>query len=148
LSPNAVEKHGQQNAQRPNSGGRLHVGRVDRLSDDSCLGSNKSHDAVQTDSFADGIQTKAVPYSSMQFPLSKGPQGWKKRPRSPGLKWHKDYDTPESVTNGRVLVIDYVKRGRLLQYAETLSNTSGGMDVNQNSRGGTDDCRPEQTRHA
>lgn len=33
------------------------------------------------------------------------------------------------------VLIDYVKRGRLLQYAETLSNTSGGLDVNQNSRG-------------
>ena len=50
----------------------------------------------------------------MQFPLDKGPQGWKKRPRSPGLHWYKNYDTPESLKCGRVLVIDYVKQGRQL----------------------------------
>ena len=87
--------------------------------------STQSESAVQTDTFdarispeediqfKDGIQpkTSAVPYSAMQFPMSKGPHGWKKRPRSPGLKWYKAYDTPESLTTGRVLVIDYVKQG-------------------------------------
>lgn len=32
------------------------------------------------------------------------------RPRSPGLKWHKNYDTPESRKTSRVLIIDYVKK--------------------------------------
>lgn len=32
------------------------------------------------------------------------------KPSSPGLKWHKHYDTPESRKTGRVLVIDYVKK--------------------------------------
>ena len=74
--------------------------------------SKQSQDAVQTDTFEDGIEAKAVPYSAMQFPLDKGPQGWKKRPRSPGLNWYKKYNTPESLKCGRVLVIDYVKQGR------------------------------------
>ncbi len=70
---------------------------------------------MQTDILDNGVQPKRVPYSAMQFPLSKHPQGWKKRPRSPGLNWYKDYDTPESLKNGRVLVIDYVKQGRQIQ---------------------------------
>lgn len=37
------------------------------------------------------------------------PKPWQQRPRSPGLKWHKRYDTPESRKTGRVLLIDYVK---------------------------------------
>ena len=87
--------------------------------------STQSERGVQTDTFEaelqhdDGLQIEdspqskvaAVPYSAMQFPLSKGPQGWKKRPRSPGLKWYKRYGTPESLKTGRVLVIDYVKQG-------------------------------------
>ncbi|KAL8721748.1 MAG: hypothetical protein Q9225_001646 [Loekoesia sp. 1 TL-2023] len=32
------------------------------------------------------------------------------RPQSPGLKWHKCYNTPESRKTGRVLVIDYIKK--------------------------------------
>ena len=36
---------------------------------------------------------------------------WHHRPRSPGLKWHKEYDTPESLKLGRVLLIDYVRQG-------------------------------------
>ncbi|KAL9603692.1 MAG: hypothetical protein Q9219_001011 [cf. Caloplaca sp. 3 TL-2023] len=38
------------------------------------------------------------------------PKPWQQRPRSPGLKWHKGYDTPESRKTGRVLVIDYVSK--------------------------------------
>ena len=38
------------------------------------------------------------------------PQAWKGRPRSPGLRWYKDYNSPESLKNGRVLVVDYVKK--------------------------------------
>ena len=58
--------------------------------------------------------TKAVPYSARQWPKGgplgpKGPEGWNKRPRGPGLKWYKHYDSPESLKCGRVLVIDYVK---------------------------------------
>ena len=34
---------------------------------------------------------------------------WQKRPRSPGLQWHLQYDTPESRKTGRILLIDYVK---------------------------------------
>ncbi|KAL8746397.1 MAG: hypothetical protein Q9190_001571 [Brigantiaea leucoxantha] len=36
-------------------------------------------------------------------------RSWPQRPRSPGLKWHKGYDTSESRKSGRVLLIDYVK---------------------------------------
>ena len=35
---------------------------------------------------------------------------WNKRPRSPGLQWHKEYDTPDKCRSGRVLLIDYVKQ--------------------------------------
>ena len=51
----------------------------------------------------------------MQLPMSKGPERWKKRPRSPGLKWYRGYDTPQSLKHGRVLVIDYVSQGRRFQ---------------------------------
>ena len=70
-------------------------------------GSGKSEDAVQTDTFEHGVQPKtaAIPYSAVQFPMSKGPHTWKKRPRSPGLKWYKNYDSPDSLKNGRILVI-------------------------------------------
>ncbi|KAL8874051.1 MAG: hypothetical protein Q9174_000556 [Haloplaca sp. 1 TL-2023] len=43
-----------------------------------------------------------------RFPFKS--KSWQQRPRSPGLKWHKKYDTPESRKASRVLVIDYVKR--------------------------------------
>lgn len=36
--------------------------------------------------------------------------GWHRRPRSPGLKWHKEY-TAEDLKCGRVLMIDYVRKG-------------------------------------
>ena len=76
--------------------------------------STHSQDGIQTDTFSESVQPQAVPYSAMQFPLDRGGQFWKKRPRSPGLKWYKKYDTPESLKSGRVLVIDYVKQGGLL----------------------------------
>ena len=38
-----------------------------------------------------------------------GHGGWSKRPRSPGLKWYKHFDSPNGLKCGRVLVIDYVK---------------------------------------
>lgn len=43
--------------------------------------------------------------------ITKESLAWHHRPRSPGLKWHKEYDTPESLKHGRVLLIDYVKQG-------------------------------------
>lgn len=57
--------------------------------------SRRSEDALRTDTFEDGIQNKiaAVPYSAMQFPFSTGPQGWKKRPRSPDLKGYKEHQS-------------------------------------------------------
>ena len=68
---------------------------------------------MQTDTMETGFQPKvaATPYSAMQFPLTKWPQGWKRRPRSPGLRWYKNYDTPESLARGRLLVIDYIRQG-------------------------------------
>ena len=72
--------------------------------------------SMQTETMETGFQPKvaATPYSAMQFPLTKWPQGWKRRPRSPGLRWYKNYDTPESLERGRVLVIDYIRQGTLL----------------------------------
>lgn len=94
--------------------------------------------AVQTESFDAGLQAKAMSYSAMQFPMSHGPQGWKKRPRSPGLKWYKGYDTPESLRNGRVLVIDYVKHGRYLH--DPVLNAKVGYLIDT-----LDPCRSKPT---
>lgn len=43
--------------------------------------------------------------------IPQAPNFQKRRTRSPGLKWYKRYDTPESLKSGRVLVIDYIKKG-------------------------------------
>ena len=87
-------------------------------------GSGKSEDALQTDTLEHGVQTKTVPapYSAVQFPMSKGPHTWKRQPRSPGLKWYKNYDSPDSLKNGRILVIDYIKRGKMLPYIKVDQN--------------------------
>ena len=81
-------------------------------------GSAKSEDVLQTDTFGHGFQKTSlpVPHSAVQFPMRKGPYEWRKRPRSPGLKWYKDYDAPDSLKKGRILVIDYVKQGMMLPY--------------------------------
>ena len=80
---------------------------------------------MQTDTMETGFQPKvaATPYSAMQFPLTKWPQGWKRRPRSPGLRWYKKYDTPESLERGRVLVIDYIRQGTWLIRDDSLSSS-------------------------
>lgn len=80
---------------------------------------SQTESGVQADTIEAEIQVEddihpkvaTVPYSAMQFPMSKGSQGWKRRPRSPGLKWYRGYNTPESLKTGRVLVIDYIKQG-------------------------------------
>ena len=81
--------------------------------------STKSEDALRKDKFEHGVQTEnmSTPYSAMQYPMTKGPHAWKKRPPSPGLKWYKDYDSPDSLKHGRILIIDYVKRGKMLACA-------------------------------
>ena len=81
--------------------------------------STKAEDALRKDAFKHSVPTGNVstPYSAMQYPMTKGPHAWKKRPRSPGLKWYKDYDSPDSLKNGRILIIDYVKRGKMLPCA-------------------------------
>ena len=74
------------------------------------LGSRMSEDLLQTDTFEHGVQTRtAVPFSAVQFPMGKGPHAWKRRPRSLGLQWYTNYDSPDSWIGGRILVIDYVK---------------------------------------
>lgn len=89
-----------------------------RTESDARAGSGKTEDALQTDTIECDVQTKTVsiPYSATQFPMSKGPQTWKRRPRSPGLKWYKNYDSPDSLKNGRILVIDYVKQSKMLPH--------------------------------
>ena len=70
---------------------------------------------MKTDDFQNPRpKTEAVPYSARQWPIGElpGPKGlkaWNRRPRSPGLKWYRHYDSPESLKCGRVLVIDYCK---------------------------------------
>ena len=88
---------------------------------------------MQTDTLEAGSQPKvaATPYSAMQFPLTNWPQGWKRRPRSPGLRWYKNYDTPESLKRGRVLVIDYIRQGMWLlsEYGQSVSRDNGGRGL-------------------
>ncbi|KAL8802479.1 MAG: hypothetical protein Q9182_003787 [Xanthomendoza sp. 2 TL-2023] len=50
------------------------------------------------------------PSDRSRYPFAA--KSWQQRPRSPGLKWHKHYQDPESKTKGRVLVIDYIKKER------------------------------------
>ena len=89
--------------------------------------STQSEDASRKHTFEHGVHTENVstPYSAMQYPMTRGPHAWKKRPRSPGLKWYKDYDSPDSLKNGRILIIDYVKRGKTLSCANNV-------DLNKN----------------
>ncbi|KAL8909275.1 MAG: hypothetical protein Q9207_000285 [Kuettlingeria erythrocarpa] len=49
-------------------------------------------------------------FASNRSHHAHAPKPWQQRPSSPGLEWHKHYDTPESRKTGRVLVIDYVKK--------------------------------------
>ena len=63
----------------------------------------------------DGLQSsKAVPYSSRQYPMkvAAAPEYPRRRPQSPGLKWYKPFSGPECFKKGRVLVIDYIKLGK------------------------------------
>ena len=46
--------------------------------------------------------------SAPQARLQSAP--WNRRPRSPNLKWYKNYDKPDSCRNGRVYMVDYVKK--------------------------------------
>ena len=71
---------------------------------------------IKDDGANDGSQPgtgDAVPYSIRQFPMRdpEAPHHRKRRPRSPGLKWFKQYDDPGCFKDGRVLVIDYIKQG-------------------------------------
>lgn len=71
---------------------------------------------ITVDGANDGSQAgpgQAVPYSIRQFPMKvpENTQNRKRRPRSPGLKWFKQYDGPGCFKSGRVLVIDYIKQG-------------------------------------
>ena len=93
-----------------------------QLESDRVQESTKSQDALRKDTFGHGVQTEnmSTPYSAMQYPMTKGPHAWKRRPRSPGLKWYKDYDSPDSLKNGRILIIDYVKRGEMLSCANIV----------------------------
>ena len=88
---------------------------------------------MQTNTLEPGAQPKlaATPYSAMQFPLTKWPQGWKRRPRSPGLRWYKNYDTPESLKRGRVLVIDYIRQGPwlLIHDGRSISRKMGAVGL-------------------
>ncbi len=110
-SQSAHRQTAQHNEERPHSKGESEYRTFGWCLIICVIGSGQSQDALQTDTFDDAFQAKAVPYSAMQFPLSKGPQGWKKRARSPSLEWSKKYSTPESLKHGRVFVIDYVKKG-------------------------------------
>lgn len=86
------------------------------IADLDAIATRQPDNGIQTDTIETGFQPKvtATPYSAMQFPLTKWPQGWKRRPRSPGLRWYKNYDTPGSLERGRVLVIDYIRQGTWL----------------------------------
>ena len=75
----------------------------------SNTGSRRSESEIKVENLVP--KTKADPYSSRQWPMGEqlGSKGWNKRPRSPGLKWYKHFDSPEGLKCSRVLIIDYVK---------------------------------------
>ena len=69
------------------------------------------------------------------FPPGERP--WNKRPRSPGLKWYKEYDTPDKSRTGRVLLIDYVKKdhskeGMRKVAAQEIDNIDGLLKIYTN----------------
>lgn len=70
------------------------------------LAPNGSHDQRRSEKLEEHFFNS----DHSRYPFA--PKPWQQRPRSPGLKWHKHYDTPESRKTGRVLVIDYVKKER------------------------------------
>ncbi|KAL8991293.1 MAG: hypothetical protein Q9177_000256 [Variospora cf. flavescens] len=70
------------------------------------LAPNGSHDKRRSEKLEEHFFNS----DHSRYPFA--PKPWQQRPRSPGLKWHKHYDTPESRKTGRVLVIDYVKKER------------------------------------
>ncbi|KAL8703884.1 MAG: hypothetical protein Q9201_002935 [Fulgogasparrea decipioides] len=56
----------------------------------------------------DRVEENFYAFDHSRYPFTS--KSWQQRPRSPGLKWHKNYDTPESRKTSRVLIIDYVKK--------------------------------------
>ncbi|KAL8713900.1 MAG: hypothetical protein Q9220_002046 [cf. Caloplaca sp. 1 TL-2023] len=71
------------------------------------------HIRLQANGHANGqrpekLEEHFYPSDRSHYPYA--PKPWQQRPRSPGLKWHKEYETTESRKAGRVLVIDYVKK--------------------------------------
>lgn len=81
-----------------------------------CAGPRHLDSEVKVDDFEHPEpKIEAVSYSSRQWPMDgffgpKCPPALNKRPRSPGLKWYRHYDSPESLKHGRVLIIDYIKQ--------------------------------------
>ncbi|KAL8774961.1 MAG: hypothetical protein Q9209_000440 [Squamulea sp. 1 TL-2023] len=53
------------------------------------------------------VEEHFYPHSRSRYPFAT--KSWQQRPQSPGLEWHKQYDTRKT---GRVLVIDYIKKER------------------------------------
>ncbi|KAI9707077.1 MAG: hypothetical protein M1836_000037 [Candelina mexicana] len=79
--------------------GQHHVPQAQRR-DTSIPSPKQRKDGGARDSTAPG-------QAGLRPPLPR--QTWHRRPRSPGLKWHKEY-TPETRKQGRVLMIDYVRK--------------------------------------
>lgn len=67
-------------------------------------------DGSDTRKGSERMEEHFSPPNRSRFPFAS--TFWQQRPRSPGLIWHKKYDSPESRKTGRVLVIDYIKKER------------------------------------
>ena len=66
-------------------------------------GSESAKSGTRSGVIEDTFQTSAPQPRSHSEP-------WNRRPRSPNLKWYKNLDKPDSCRNGRVYMVDYVKK--------------------------------------
>ena len=66
------------------------------------------------------LSTCVVPVMLRKRSETESTVGWHHRPRSPGLQWHKNY-TGEGLHCGRVLMIDYVRKGRELPSTDVMA---------------------------
>ena len=88
----------------------LHTVAGEHVQHDEHAVPTEGRDTNRKENLNDQFQKQSKQHSTHYDYHADNPQ-WHQRPRSPGLKWYKEYDTPESRKCGRVLLIDYVKQG-------------------------------------
>lgn len=114
LSPSDPNAQAPRHEERPQSSGNIRI-------------SHRRHHilniAAGSESAESGGKSKLLRMPSIRNPttivrkslaqsniVSLSTIAWSKSPRSLGLKWAKDFDTPESYKDGRAFIVDYVKQ--------------------------------------